>query len=133
MTDSSTAPNTPESPMTSGIRRIRQTLRQSTRPLRRAPRPDAVAGPSSAMFTTIRNRLIFSYIAILTAILLLLGLLLYFAMQQTLFASGKQQSDDQRPVRESRLAGKFRPQRSRNLPGSGSGNTECHQFRAGHS
>jgi signal transduction histidine kinase len=38
------------------------------------------------MFRTIRNRLIFWYIGILAAILLLLGLLLYFAMQQTLFA-----------------------------------------------
>jgi signal transduction histidine kinase len=38
------------------------------------------------MFTTIRNRLIFWYIGILAALLLLLGLLLYFAMQQTLFA-----------------------------------------------
>jgi signal transduction histidine kinase len=81
MTESSTAPNTPESPVTSGVRRIRQALL----PGRRVSRLEAIAGPSSAMFTTIRNRLIFWYIGILAAILLLLGLLLYFAMQQTLY------------------------------------------------
>jgi signal transduction histidine kinase len=37
------------------------------------------------MFKGIRNRLILWYIGILAAILLLLGILLYFAMQQTLF------------------------------------------------
>ena len=38
------------------------------------------------MFSHIRNRLILWYIGILAAILLLLGLVLYFAMQNTLFA-----------------------------------------------
>jgi signal transduction histidine kinase len=38
------------------------------------------------MFSTIRNRLIFWYVGVLAAILLLVGIVLYVAMQQTLFA-----------------------------------------------
>jgi signal transduction histidine kinase len=65
--------------------RLREILRQSTLPLRRLSLPTSANGPSAAMFTGIRNRLILWYIGVLAALLLLLGILLYFAMQQTLF------------------------------------------------
>ena len=74
----------------SGAHRLREALRQTTRPLQRLRRDDqsiaSTSGASSAMFSHIRNRLIMWYIGILAAILLLLGLVLYFAMQNTLFA-----------------------------------------------
>ena len=79
MSDSST------SSLATSARRLREVWRQTTHPLRRLPPPAAVGGPAVAMFKGIRNRLILWYIGILAAILLLLGILLYFAMQQTLF------------------------------------------------
>ncbi|MGO8951356.1 MAG: sensor histidine kinase [Ktedonobacterales bacterium] len=75
------------SPLASGAHRIREALQQTTRPLRRSDQPGAaMSGASSAMFSTIRNRLIFWYVGVLAAILLLVGIVLYVAMQQTLFA-----------------------------------------------
>jgi signal transduction histidine kinase len=46
----------------------------------------ALEGLSAAMFSGIRNRLIFWYVGVLAAILVLVGVVLYVAMQQTLFA-----------------------------------------------
>src|SRR5215469_2611277 len=78
--------DTAESPLTSGARRLRDALRQTTRPMRRShPAGPALEGPSAAMFSGIRNRLIFWYVGVLAAILLLVGIVLYVAMQQTLF------------------------------------------------
>jgi signal transduction histidine kinase len=82
---SSGMPDTSTSSLATGAHRLRDLLRQSTHPLRRQPPPSAMGGPAVAMFTGIRNRLILWYIGILAAILLLLGVILYFAMQQTLF------------------------------------------------
>jgi signal transduction histidine kinase len=84
-----TASESGSSPHMSSAQRLRDALRQTTRPLQRLRRDDqsiaSTSGASSAMFSHIRNRLILWYIGILAAILLLLGILLYFAMQQTLF------------------------------------------------
>ena len=77
-----------ESPLTSGVRRLREALRQTTSPLQRLRHGDqpgaAISGASTAMFSTIRNRLIVWYIGVLAAILLIVGIVLYVAMQQTL-------------------------------------------------
>jgi signal transduction histidine kinase len=50
------------------------------------PAGPVLEGPSAAMFSGIRNRLIFWYVGVLAAILLLVGVVLYVAMQQTLFS-----------------------------------------------
>jgi signal transduction histidine kinase len=79
--------DTGESPLASGARRLREALQQTSHPMRRSEQTGpALEGPSAAMFSGIRNRLIFWYVGVLAAILLLVGVVLYVAMQQTLFA-----------------------------------------------
>jgi signal transduction histidine kinase len=66
---------------------LRQAIQQTTHPMRRNDQTGAaLEGASASMFSRIRNRLILWYIGILAAILLLVGVVLYVAMQQTLFA-----------------------------------------------
>jgi signal transduction histidine kinase len=86
-TPDSESTDTGESPLTSGARRLRQAIQQTTHPMRRNDQTGAaLEGASASMFSSIRNRLILWYIGILAAILLLVGVVLYVAMQQTLFA-----------------------------------------------
>lgn len=85
MTRASSAPDSQPSPILTALARTRSVLRRIIRPIDHVLQTDA-AGPSAAMFARIRNRLIFWYIGVLAAILLLMGVLLYFTMQNTLLS-----------------------------------------------
>jgi|SRR5579871_932586 signal transduction histidine kinase len=95
MTDTPSTPDTSDtthitnartalSPVTTSVRRIRQKLRDTAQRVSRPKPTKDVVGPATTMFTTIRNRMIFWYVAVLAVILVLLGIVLYVTMQNTL-------------------------------------------------